>query len=551
MVRRLRLITGLVLLAYVTSHLVNHALGLISLDAMEAGRIWFLAVWRSPPGTVLLFGSLFAHLGLATWSLYERRSLVMPWGEAAQLALGFAIPFLLLGHIIGTRGVHQIAGTNDTYTYVLLVHWVFDTSYIWQQITGLVVAWVHGCIGVHYWLRLKPFYPRCLPVLYGAALLIPVLALLGYTEAGRDVIELARDRAWRREADAIIQWPDKAEVAQLLFMIDMAKIAVGAVIGLALGGRVVRSIVERWRGTVRVTYPGDLTVASLPGASILDISRARGIPHASVCGGRGRCSTCRVRVSSGIDDLPPASASEQRVLDRIGSPINVRLACQTRPTANVSVIPLLPPTATPGDAHPRAAHLQGEEREIAILFADLRSFTQFSEKKLPYDVVFVLNRYFATMGEAVETAGGHLDKFIGDGVMALFGTEGDAATACRQSLVAAKAMGGALAELNRTLEHDLDEPFRMGIGVFAGPAIVGEMGYGAATGITAIGDAVNTASRLETMTKEFGAQLVVSQDVAERAGVDLSDYPRHEIEVRGREEPIAVRVVEMVERLSI
>ncbi len=158
MTRRLRLITGLVLLAYVTSHLVNHSLGLISLDAMEAGRIWFLAAWRSPPGTVLLIGSLMAHLGLSTWSLYERRSLVMPWGEAAQLVLGFAIPFLLLGHIIGTRGAHEIAGVNDTYAYVLLVHWVFDTSYIWQQSTGLVVAWVHGCIGVHYWLRLKPFY---------------------------------------------------------------------------------------------------------------------------------------------------------------------------------------------------------------------------------------------------------------------------------------------------------------------------------------------------------------------------------------------------------
>ena len=551
MVRRLRLITGLVLLAYVASHLVNHTLGLISLDTMEVGRIWFLRVWRSPPGTILFIASLTAHLGLAAWSLYRRRSLVMPWGEAAQLVLGFAIPFLLIGHIIGTKGANQFAGTNDTYAYVLLVHWVIDTSYIWQQSTGLVVAWVHGCIGVHYWLRLKPFYPRCIPVLYGAALLVPVLALLGYAEAGREVIELAKDRAWMRDANTIIHWPNKADVARLFAMIDMAKIAVGAMIGLALAGRIVRSMVERWRGTVRVTYPGDLVVASPPGASILEISRARGIPHASVCGGRGRCSTCRVRVSHGIDDLPEVSPSEQRVLDRIGSPINVRLACQTRPTTNVSVIPLLPPTATPGDGHPRAAHLQGEEREIAILFADLRSFTQFSEKKLPYDVVFVLNRYFASMGEAVETAGGHLDKFIGDGVMALFGTEGNAAFACRQSLAAAKAMGEALGELNRTLENDLDEPFRMGIGIYAGPAIVGEMGYGAATGITAIGDAVNTASRLETMTKEFGAQLVVSQDVAERAGVDLSNYPRHEIEVRGREEPIAVRVVEMVERLTI
>jgi len=342
MVRRLRLITGLVLLAYVASHLVNHTLGLISLDAMEAGRIWFLRVWRSPPGTILFIASLMAHLGLAAWSLYQRRTLVMPWGEAAQLALGFAIPFLLIGHIIGTKGANQFAGTNDTYAYVLLVHWVFDTSYIWQQSTGLVVAWVHGCIGVHYWLRLKPFYPRCLPVLYGAALLIPVLALLGYAEAGRDVIELTKNRAWMREANSIIHWPDKAEVAKLFAMIDMAKIAVGVVIGLALGGRIVRSIVERRHGTLRVTYPGDLVVASPPGPSILEISLARGIPHASVCGGRGRCSTCRVRVSHGIDDLPAVSPSEQRVLDRIGSPINVRLACQTRPTANVTVIPLLP-----------------------------------------------------------------------------------------------------------------------------------------------------------------------------------------------------------------
>jgi adenylate cyclase len=551
MVRTLRLVTGIVLMAYVTSHLLNHALGLVSLDTMETGRIWFLAVWRNPLGTFVFLLSLAVHFGLALWSLYQRRSLAMPWGEAAQLVLGFAIPFLLIGHVIGTRGAHQLAGVNDTYAYVMLVHWVFDTSYIWQQILALLVAWVHGCIGIHYWLRLKPFYAKYLPELYAAALLVPVLSLLGYAEAGRDVIELAKDRAWMREAGAIIQWPDKAETAQLLALIDRTKIAVGALIAIALAARIARSILERWRGTVRVTYPGDLVVSSLPGASILEISRARGIPHASVCGGRGRCSTCRVRVSRGIDDLPPVSASEQRVLDRIGSPISVRLACQTRPTADVSVIPLLPPTATPSDAHPRAARLQGEEREIAILFADLRAFTHFSEKKLPYDVVFVLNRYFASMGEAVESAGGHLDKFIGDGVMALFGTEGGVATACRQSLVAAKAMSAALAELNRTLENDLDEPFRIGIGIYAGPAIVGEMGYGAATGITAIGDAVNTASRLETMTKEFRAQLVVSQDVAERADVDLSAYPTHEIEVRGREEPVAVRVIEHAGELPI
>ena len=140
--------------------------------------------------------------------------------------------------------------------------------------------------------------------------------------------------------------------------------------------------------------------------------------------------------------------------------------------------------------------MAGQEKDIAILFADLRSFTQFSEKKLPYDVVFVLNRYFAHMGEAVETAGGHLDKFIGDGVMALFGTKSDAQTGARQAMNAAKEMSKKLADLNEQLKDELDEPLRIGIGIHLGAAIIGEMGYGKATGLTAIGARGKTASRL-------------------------------------------------------
>ncbi len=544
MVRRLRLITGLVLLAYVTSHLVNHTLGLISLEAMEAGRIWFLAVWRSPPGEILMLASLATHVGLAVWSLYQRRTLIMPWGEATQLVMGFAIPILLVGHVIGTKAAHAIAGVNDTYAYVLLVHWVFDNSYIWQQMTGLVVAWVHGCICINFWLRLKPFYPKATPVLYGAALLIPVLALLGYTEAGRDVIELAKNPEWRRAADAVIQWPNRAEVAELLALIVQAKIAVGAVIILALGARIARSIVERWRGTVRVTYPGARTVSSLPGASILEISRARGIPHASVCGGRGRCSTCRVRVGSGREDLPPPGEDEARVLRRVGAAANVRLACQVRPTKDVTVTPLLPATAQPSDAHARPDYIEGSERELAIMFVDIRAFTRLAEKKLPYDTVFVLNQYFRAMGSAVEEAGGRLDKFIGDGVMALFGVDSEPKEGCRQALIAARAIAASLEDLNANLKEDLDEAIRIGIGIHTGPVIVGEMGYAAVRSVTAIGDAVNTASRLETANKDFQSQLVVSADVVMRAAVDLSQFPRHDIEVRGRAEQVSVHVID-------
>jgi len=210
----------------------------------------------------------------------------------------------------------------------------------------------------------------------------------------------------------------------------------------------------------------------------------------------------------------------------------------------------LPPNATVRDARRRSPDLAGQEREIAILFADLRSFTRFSEKKLPYDVVFVLNRYFAHMGEAVEEAGGHLDKFIGDGVMALFGTKTDIASGARQALEAASNMSKKLAELNAQLGDELDEPLRIGIGVHAGPAIIGEMGYGTASGLTAIGDSVNTASRLEAMTKEFGAQLIFSEDVAKHVSSNAVSMEKHTAEVPGRNEQIGIFVVKNAESLK-
>jgi adenylate cyclase len=147
------------------------------------------------------------------------------------------------------------------------------------------------------------------------------------------------------------------------------------------------------------------------------------------------------------------------------------------------------------------------------------------------------------MGEAVEAAGGHLDKFIGDGVMALFGASSDAKEGSRAALVAAQNMSQKLADLNDQLSEELDEPLRIGIGIHTGPAIIGEMGYGTAFGLTAIGDSVNTASRLEAMTKEHGAQLIFSEDVAEKAGIDVAGVTELKTEIRGREEPVNVYVI--------
>jgi adenylate cyclase len=286
------------------------------------------------------------------------------------------------------------------------------------------------------------------------------------------------------------------------------------------------------------------------GFSVLEASRLTGIPHASVCGGRGRCSTCRIRISHGISPLPPPSASEQRVLQRVGAPPNVRLACQLRPTGNISVTPLLPASAQPRDGYAQPSYLAGQERIIAVLFADLRTFTGIAEQKLPYDLVFLLNSYFESVGDAIVSAGGIIDKFIGDGVMALFGVDSGPEEGCRQALTAAKIMVANVNTLSRTLAEELAEPLKIGIGIHCGPAVVGRMGYGSTVHLTAIGDTVNVASRLQDLTKEYSCQLIISEQVAEQAGLVVSAFPRHELTVRNRREALAIFVVEDVEVLA-
>ena len=533
-ISRTRLYSGVVLFAYVATHLMNHSLGVVSLDAMQAGRLVFLGLWRNPAGTVLLYGALATHALLVLYSLFRRRSLRMAWAEVAQMALGFAVVPLLALHVVATRGLHEFFEVNDTYAYLLASIYVFDPLEGVKQVTALVVAWLHGVLGLHFWLRLKPWYPGLQPYLSALALLWPALAIAGFASGGHEVELLMRDPAWAEAMRARVDWPTAEAGAWAYGARDAIVLGGALLLVVVFAARAIRTLLERRRGLIRIAYPGGRVIAIEPGMTVLEASRGAGIPHASVCGGRGRCSTCRVRVGDGAERLAPPSAEESRVLARVGAPEGVRLACQIRPASDLEVAPLLPPRAQPRDAHRRPAHLRGTEREVAVLFADLRAFTRFAEARLPFDVVFVINQYSRAMGTAIDRAGGHVDKFIGDGVMALFGVQADPEEACRQALAAARGIAAAMDELNETLKNDLDAPFKIGIGIHIGSVIVGEMGYAGAMSVTAIGDTVNTASRLEAMTKELGCQLVVSTAVARRAGVDLSGFAERGIEVPGR-----------------
>jgi len=544
-IRRIRLVSGLVLLTYLTTHFINHALGLISLEAMEAGRTWFIAFWRGWLATTVLYSALTTHLGLAFYSLYQRKHLRMPLWEALQLVLGLTIPLFLAVHIAGTRLAHEWFNVNDSYSLIVLSLWVTPENGVRQALL-VTVAWLHGCIGLHFWLRLRSWYPRVVPMFFGLALLLPVLALLGYVQAGREISDLmARQPDWLERTLRAANVPRGSQRELLALMQNRALESFGAILTIVLLARAIRYTVQRG-SRIRLTYPGGIEVAVPRGLTVLEASRFAGLPHASVCGGRGRCSTCRVRVVRGLESLPPAKPAEIRVLQRVGAPPNVRLACQVRPTQDLSVTPLLPASSQAAHGFTQPSYLAGEERNIVVLFADLRSFTGMAEHKLPYDLVFILNSYFKVAGEAVTRAGGIVDKFVGDGVMALFGVESGPEDGCRRAVAAASEIVNGVNHLSRLLAAELEEPLKIGIGIHSGPAVVGRMGYGAALHFTAIGDTVNVASRLQDLTKEYACQLVISEQVAQQAGMNVASFPRHELTVRNRREPLTLYVIKDV-----
>jgi adenylate cyclase len=304
----------------------------------------------------------------------------------------------------------------------------------------------------------------------------------------------------------------------------------------------------RLRGGPTITYPGGRRVRAGAGATLLEISRAAGVPHASVCGGRGRCTTCRVLVLEGADSLPPPEETEAAALVRIHAPAAVRLACQIRPEHSLTIRPLIPlREATP--AAGRDAYRWGIERRITVMFADLRSFTSLAERLYPYDSVFLLNRYFELMSEAIERNRGEVDKFLGDGIMALFGVAPARGTGSRDALLAARDMLRALERLNEEFVSTLPARLRMGLGIHTGPAVLGRVG-GRMGGLTALGDSVNIASRLESLNKEFGSTIVISDAAVRTSGLAIEGAETHDIAVRGRGEMLTVHVAKHLDLLA-
>ena len=351
MVRNVRLVSGLILMAFVAGHLANLAIGIHSLAAMEAWRAHLMDPWRSAFGQWLLLGSVCVHVALGLYAISARRSLAMSRTDVAQLVLGLLTPPLLLNHVVVTYMADQVTPDFDSaYGMMLAIYWKFSPAYAFQQLFVVVIVWVHGALGLYSWLVLKPVWRRIgglvLPVLFAA----PILALAGFAESGKEVLEkLATDPAWKTHlTDNIVS------IVKFTSQLDAFQSRVlsiyGALLLLALGVLAFRMLRDRLK-PVRIAYDGGLSAQGRRGLSILELSLLNDVPHAHVCSARGRCGTCRVHVDSGAHSLSPLNDIERETLARVHAGEDIRLACQARVLEDgVSVTRLLPAFADASDA---------------------------------------------------------------------------------------------------------------------------------------------------------------------------------------------------------
>lgn len=543
---RIRLTAAAIQGTYAIAYMVYYALGLFSADLMES-YLGFFSFMRIVSWAFLAV--LLTHIGLGLWKIYQRNTFRMPFWELSQILLGLSIPFFLFPHLVDTYGLHIFFGKSENYVDDVLLTY---PALMWQFVAMNLAVGIHGQIGAHVVFRLRSWYPRARWILAILLSILPVVSIAGYVRTGAELHhELVSGTL------AADDQPNKPTASEARFVLNVTYGIYSFFGGLYLivfVGRAIRLRVRNQHRTASVRYADGTMVNIFPGTTILEASRIAGVPHASICGGRGRCTTCRVKVDGGMSELTPVAEREEKALLRIGASEGIRLACQAQCIGKeVNVTLLLPAGVSSPAARRETKDTVGRDVQLAVMFADLRNFTQFSENRFPYDVVFILNDYFRHVGEAIESHGGRIDKFLGDGILAYFGLDEDPRVGCRNAVDAARQIAVELAKVNQRLKSALPKALEVGIGLHFGDVILGQIGNERSGSVTIIGDTVNTASRLQSATKQTGSQMILSTNVAANAGVDLSFLKVYRIRVRGRDEPLRVyavkNVIEELERV--
>lgn len=525
--RDLRFASGMVLLAFATTHFLNHAVGIAGIEAMEAVQSWRHWVWQSWIGTIALYGALIVHPLFAMVRVAQRRTFRMPVREMLQIGLGVLIPVFLVDHIVGTRVMASFFAQDESYQAVVRRLWPGLAT---SQTLLLILVWVHGIIGLHFSLRTRETYLRWRDPFLLAAILIPILALIGFAVAGREAARL----------NLPPESYSSAQIAMFNQNVFWAKASFFGMVAFFIGFVALREIRVRTSRSIAVRFVGHGVRKVTPGPTVLELFRRFGIPHAALCGGRARCATCRVLVVDGGDRLPAPNGPEARLLRRIAAPDKVRLACQIRPRDDIQVQILLASRLTSSAVREAEPEGRAGKRSLTVVIGDLRAFSALSERQLPQELLDLLNRFFDEMAQAVSSHGGRIDAFYGDGFMAVFGLDGTAARAAQSAIAATADIIRAVEALNREFGAALPLPLRIGIGVHTGKAIIGAvendiLGHRDIT----VGETVMIASQLEAATRRVLADVVVSEETIRTSGRFYRGTTPLKIAIKGREKPMA------------
>jgi len=279
--------------------------------------------------------------------------------------------------------------------------------------------------------------------------------------------------------------------------------------------------------------------------SILDVSLLHKVPHLWECGGRGKCTTCRVQVLEGSANLSPRTRREQMLARRRGWDETTRLACQARLQGDVVLRRLVRNGADVTRIHAEELRMEpGREVPMAVMFCDLRDFTGIAQRFLPYDVVHILNRYYERIGEAVVYNNGYIFQYVGDELVAWFGLGGGKPeTNCLNAVRSAVGILGLIGQVNRGLEEDFGLALGVSMGIHFGPTIIGNIGHASHKQLSAVGDTVNTAKRIESLNREWGTTLLISSEVERRVTVPLTAGRRGPAHLKGLEAPVELAAV--------
>jgi adenylate cyclase len=286
------------------------------------------------------------------------------------------------------------------------------------------------------------------------------------------------------------------------------------------------------------SHTDNKTIHASSDDTVLEALLQAEVNHTHVCGGNARCSTCRVYIMDGLSNCLPRNEKEKQLAEKLGFPPDIRLACQTRISGNIAIrravvddldIDII--LKQIGDAP--GTNL-GQEKDLAILFTDIENYTEFAEAFPAYDVVHVLNRYYQTMNGIIVQYKGLISDVAGDGILALFGAIEDNKNPVLDAIHAVRAMNAALTQFNEYLRQMYDWSFGIRAGINFGKVIVGSFDTGMMSKVSAIGDAVNLASRIETANKDFNTKLLISQWANEKIRGVIETHGMHRARLKGK-----------------